>query len=449
MGGASAAMPETVSVRPSDLLIDVKNPRFPAEVRGQREAFRAMAEHQNEKLLALAEHIVLYRRLNPAELPIVIRSSTESGRYIVLEGNRRLAALKALESPEMFSGAFTAGVLDRFRKLGSQYQQSPIESIPCTVMKDREEAEPWIYLRHNGPTGGAGTVEWGSDEKARFRARTGGDLKLHTRLLNFLEDGGHLTRAERQRVPTTTLERLVKSKAVREKIGVDVQKGGEVRFAANESKVVPALLHIVKDLADGKTKVQHVYTKEQREEYANNFPAHLVVARSGKSKSLPISAAGKASGRTPAVRPLKPREKLIPSDCFLRVKDARVRGIEIELRSLLLEDYPNAVTVLFRVFLELSTDYYRTSVMKRGAEAVRQKFGDKLLDAVGDMEAKNKLTKWEANPVRAACQKSSFLIPSVVMMHEYIHNRHQVPSPTDLRAGWDSLQPFIMALWPR
>jgi hypothetical protein len=443
-------MAETISVRPADLLIDLRNPRLPAEARGQREAFRAMAEHQNEKLLALAEHIVLYHSLHPAELPIIIRSPDDPGRFIVLEGNRRLTALKALESPDLFSGALTAGVLDRVRKLSGKYQEAPIEAIQCCLMKDRAEAEPWIYIRHNGPTGGAGVVDWGSDEKARFRARAGGVLNLHTRLLNFLEDGGHLTRAERQRVPTTTLERLVKSRAVRERIGIDV-KNGEVQLTADEAKVIPALLYVIKDLADGRTKVQHVYTKEQREEYARKFPPHLAVVASAKSTPLPTSTPSgkKPAPRTGSVLPPKTREKLIPPDCSLRVKDARVRAIEIELRSLLLEDFPNAAIVLFRVFVELSVDYYRSNVMKRSQEAVRQKLSEKLTDALGDMEAKNKLTKWEANPVRAACQKGSFLTPSVVMMHEYIHNRHMSPSPSDLRSAWDNLQPFICAIWPR
>lgn len=143
-----------------------------------------------------------------------------------------------------------------------------------------------------------------------------------------------------------------------------------------------------------------------------------------------------------------PRPRLIPYDCHFRVRDRRVRTIEVELRSLSLEDYPNAITVLFRVFLELSVDYYRTSVLKRNQYAVKDHLADKFKDVLEDLESKSKLTKWEANPVRAACQKGSFLVPSIVMMHEYIHNMHQNPSPTDLRAQWDNLQPFIVAMWP-
>ncbi len=92
-------------------------------------------------------------------------------------------------------------------------------------MKDRDEAEHWIYLRHNGQNDRAGTVTWGSDEKARFLAATGRKVELHTRLLNFLEDTGRLTRAERQNVPPTSLKRLVESPAVREKLGIELKKG--------------------------------------------------------------------------------------------------------------------------------------------------------------------------------------------------------------------------------
>lgn len=249
---------------------------------------------------------------------------------------------------------------------------------------------------------------------------------------------------------------MLENSKIREAVGIEVQKG-TVQFTRAENAVIEALMFMLRQLLSGEKDVKDVYTKKQREQYAADFPANLkaqpsdsggAIVFSPTSKAIPASALAPSSV-VAAVRTPPPRTKLIPPTCFLKVKDVRVRGIEIELRSLLLEEYPNAITVLFRVFLELSVDYYRSTALKRGADAVRDKLKDKLLDVVGDLETKQVLTKWEANPVRAACQKASFLLPSVVMMHEYIHNRHILPSPTDLRAEWDSLQPFISAIWPR
>jgi len=445
-----------VSLKPTDLLIDLKNPRIEPAATGQREALRALAQDQQERLAVLAEHIVEHGQFNPAELPIVMRSEEQPKRYTVLEGNRRLTALRALETPDLFKDALEPKVLERLRKLHVQYQRSPITQVFCIVAKDRDEADPWIMIRHNGQNGGAGVVDWVPDQKARYGARSGRAVGLHTRVLNFLQEGGHLSSSERKQVPTTTLERMLKSSAIRQVVGFDVEKGGALRFLVDERDAIRALMQIINDLISGETKVQHVYTKEQRIEYAQSFPAALKAQPAktsglGGNTAAPAQQPGAAPSvkRPAAVRITPPRAKLIPSECFLRVKDSRVKSIEIELRGLLLEDYPNAIAVLFRVFLELSVDYYRKHTLRRDQYAVKAHLADKLLDVVGDLETKGELTKWEANPVRTAAQKNSFFVPSVVMMHEVIHNLHQNPSPTDLRAQWDSLQPFIVAIWPR
>ena len=88
-------MPEISSLSLTDLLIDTENPRLPQPNVGQRDALRALAEHQKGKLVALAKDIVAYG-MNPTELSIVMPFNDELRRYVVLEGNRRLAALKAL-----------------------------------------------------------------------------------------------------------------------------------------------------------------------------------------------------------------------------------------------------------------------------------------------------------------------------------------------------------------
>jgi hypothetical protein len=73
-----------VQLEVARLRLDHKNPRIPQEVAGQHEALCALAAHQKERLIALAEHIVTFRRLNPADLPIVMPSEEEPKFWTVL-----------------------------------------------------------------------------------------------------------------------------------------------------------------------------------------------------------------------------------------------------------------------------------------------------------------------------------------------------------------------------
>src|SRR6266853_2272194 len=147
-------MAELLPIPVSDLLIDAENPRLKQPNVGQRDAQRELAAHLQSKLLKLAKDIVEYG-MNPSDLPLVMPNKGDS-RFIVLEGNRRLVAIKSLENPDSIAGAITPAILTALRRLSTQYQQSPLESINCVVVKDREKARHWIELRHTGENEGAG-----------------------------------------------------------------------------------------------------------------------------------------------------------------------------------------------------------------------------------------------------------------------------------------------------
>lgn len=163
-------MSETLEVQVASLLFDEENPRLLNPNQGQREVLRALASNQGAKLRVLADDI-LTNGLDPSELMVVLGVENPEHRFVVLDGNRRLLALRVLENPDLIAGAVPMTVLNALRRSSQAYQQSPIDALPCVVVRDTEEARHWIELKHMGERGGAGSVLWGSEESSRFRAK--------------------------------------------------------------------------------------------------------------------------------------------------------------------------------------------------------------------------------------------------------------------------------------
>lgn len=434
-------MPDTISIGPANLLLDENNPRLSEPNSGQRETLRYIAKTQNRKLLNLAKDI-LQNGLDPSTLLMVV-PHTEEGRYTAVEGNRRLAAMKALENPEAVNGAVDASVLNELRELNRQYQSSPIELVPCIRFKNADEAAHWIKLRHTGENDGAGIVRWGSDEQTRFDKR-GKKPQIHTQALDYLEKIGLLTRERRAQIPTASLKRMLESPPIRSKLGVGVEDG-TMTFLGDPARVAKALLYVIDELVGGKTKTEHIYTKEDREEYASSLPKTVVVPLSTKPLFVDDVPAPKKPVTKPKSRVIKPRLALIPNDCILKVTDPRVRQITLELRALHIDDYENATAVLLRVFAELSVDAYMD---KKGLPwTMETKLSQKFDAVLSDLLKDTKISKQQAVPVRKAMQKESFLTPSIYLLNQYVHNKHVFPTAKELRSFWDSLQPFFVAIW--
>ncbi len=154
-------MPELmVAVSPADLLINPSNPRLPQPNMGQREIVRALAQLAPAKNSAPGpRHSGAWHQSCRAShcCPRVRRQEA----IVVLEGNRRVAAIKILENPELLDGAIKSALLVELRRLSRQYQDNPIEELSCVILKDMNEAAHWIELRHTGENEGAGNRSLG------------------------------------------------------------------------------------------------------------------------------------------------------------------------------------------------------------------------------------------------------------------------------------------------
>lgn len=137
------------------LKFDAMNPRLPVRLHGITEESKVidyMVKYGNivELMLSIAE-----TGYSDAE-PLLVVSDADD-RYVVVEGNRRLAALKLLNNPEL-----TKVRIQSIKEVVSNANYIPKE-IPCILYPKREDVLDYLGYRHI-----TGVKDWGSLEKARY-----------------------------------------------------------------------------------------------------------------------------------------------------------------------------------------------------------------------------------------------------------------------------------------
>jgi hypothetical protein len=206
-------VPTHADVKITNLLLDSANTRLPEGDRSQPETIHAVLKSEGPKTLALAKSIA-EEGLSPMDRLIVMPAPGDAKRFVVLEGNRRVTALKMLGEPAVAEAALLGAQMKNLRKWSSVYRaRGEIETAPCVVFDAREEADSWIVRRHRGDQGGAGVVRWGATESARFDARRSGKRSPELQVLDFVSDRGHgldaTTREKLHNVSITNLKRLI------------------------------------------------------------------------------------------------------------------------------------------------------------------------------------------------------------------------------------------------
>lgn len=452
-------MSERREIAVSNLLLDTQNPRLAQGQQSQLETLHAMLRAEGPKTLALAESIA-HEGLSLVERLIVTPAPDQPKRYIVLEGNRRLTALRILSEPALAAPVLTSALMKKLTRWSADYRnRGEIARVECVVFENRDASSAWIERRHRGDQAGLGIVRWGATEAARFDARKpGGKYLPELQVLDFFFQHADIDDDTKQRldkVSISNLERLISDKVVRQMIGLTVRKGRvEALFPTEE--VLKPLTRIMHDLAHEKVKVGHIYDADDRLAYVKSFKVGEMPKPSAALDDAepllpdvapaPTRSSGGTSDKTS--KPPKPRTILIPGTCALKITVARLVDIARELRKLKLDDYPNAIGVLFRVFIELSVDeVVEKNKLMTVQQADNAKLRDKLTLVADHLQSQNLLTAQQARAVKKAATDQHLLHSSITTFHQYVHNKHFTPSPSDLRAAWDNLQLFIEAIW--
>lgn len=257
-------MPEIVQISLSGLLVDTSNARLKDEQSSQQAAVLALAGQQKKRLLKLATDIVKFG-LDPTTLPAVIPTSDQKKRYWVLEGNRRVIALKALETPSLVASALNGKEQSQLVKLAKQFASKPISSVQCVLFDSQEQAEHWVELRHTGQNEGVGLVEWGSDEKDRYNARHG-TRSPAGQIIDYVEKLGTLSEEAQnsEKGIITNVDRLLPK--LKDHLGLKVVEG-KVYSSFPATEIDNVLTQMIDDFKTGRVKVGDIYDSKKRDQY--------------------------------------------------------------------------------------------------------------------------------------------------------------------------------------
>lgn len=468
-------MSRKLTLKLSNLYLDLQNPRY-EEQKSQNEALNTIASEQKGKLLVLLKDI-LENGLNPSDIPIVMPDPTRGNGYVVLEGNRRIAALKLFGKPSILTNAT---MKQKYNKLHDDFKSKAIKNIECLIVNSREEANLWIERKHEGEMNGAGTVRWDNVQKSRFLANKTGKDSRAVQLIDFMKaasEGDNGFAEELQKVSATNLERFLGTPDVRSALGLEYNNG-EYSSRLEWSEILKGLKAVVKRLSQDDFNVRAIYRKEDRMKFMNAIPLDELPDKSKKSDSTwklrdftpsdqsaqadtgaedeqrdedkTDTGSKKPEGESQPERPTS-RDTFLPEDITLSIPNDRINRIYNELKLLSHITQPNTCGVMIRVFLELSVDKYMEAfnLLKNDAlTGARDKrdLKQKTNEVIHHMNQTKRADDAICKGMKTVVNKdnSSF---SIDTMNAFVHNGDFNPIPENLMLTWDNVQPFVIALW--
>lgn len=372
------------------------------------------------------------------EAPLV---SPEGDKYVVFDGNRRITCLKLLHDPRR---APTSELQDFYREQRGLWSGEFPTEIQCEVEIDRDRIDEILYRRHTGSQSGVGQSTWDDRMKSTFVSRTGkgGGPNVADEIEKRLIKANLLPG---RKIPRSTMNRLLSAEPFRNRLGFSMSRG-RFEFTHDESVALTAMARVARDLANRDLVLGDIWDVDGKRSYLDGLEREGVLPRAENALSKPKGAPASTQPKPRPTAKATPtfRSRLIPQKDFGLTWPGRLQRhhqIWEELQfHLELARHPNAVSVLFRVLLELAVENYIAQ-----AKLVVQP-GDKLaarLVKVGkDLEAKGKLDQKQVGVLSKFGQGDKLV--SADTLNRYVHSPNFAPSPEHLASMWDSLADVIV-----
>lgn len=467
-----------VSVRTGSLMLDNRNARLPEEMRSpnQRALLQALLETEDVKDLARS---IAKLGIFPNERLVAMQ---DGHKYVVLEGNRRLAAIKLLLNPEL---APTTALVKTFRRLSEMADLQSLGKLDVAVVKDRVSAAPIIAALHIGQA----KKGWSNLQQARYyrelveQGQSIADVadeigttvaevqsflrneQLHRIALSLEYEPEMRRKIEDSRFPLTTLGRFIESRAGRHAMGLELGNDGNLRGTVHPERFKSILNRVARDVATEKGFTRRINDDTGIQGYFKEIEATLpVTPKRGKfdPKVLlgekPTSKPDEQAKRSkPVARAPRISSSIVPVGYACTSQHERVRAIFGELKSMKIANQKNSTGIMLRVLIDIAL--WQFIVEKGLSHAICDHFdrdGKKrrydstwtppLRDLISYMCDKQQFPGMDAagyKAVRLLASKNARDMITIDGFNAYTHNPHVTPTESELRALWQRTRPML------
>jgi len=465
----------TKRVSVTNVHLDQKNPRLGRETaaRAPRDIIQYLFEH--DKAMEVAESIAT-RGYFPNEPLLVVQ---ENGKMVAVEGNRRLASLKALKEPGLLDGARQRQI-ERLSK--RVLDPESLTRVPVTLAPSRRATDKQIAGRHVGTP----VLAWQAENRASFilekleEGYTNQQLEAElgfraadiqearqTRAIADMARSIDLPEEVKAKLDNprakifTTVARVFDSTVGRTHLKIEPDPDHGIRGKTTKAEFVKGFAKLVADIALNKQSSRTLNSNEDIDKYFKKWdakdrptakPGTFVPSDIIKGKST-ASATG-AAKKAPAKKSKQALKTVLPRDLRVHVEDARLIDIRDELVKLKRAKFPNAGAVLLRVFFELSAISYlkRTGEMEKIVAKLGGK--DRVPYGTPTMKqfvpsliriAKEKLGG-EATKVEKAIRYDAAAPFTLSELHAFVHQSGDLPSERDILQFWLRTEPLFRLL---
>jgi len=442
---------QTLRIAVSKIDMDLLNPRHKSNINTQEKIIEHLCENDNVKELAKD---ISTNGLSPIDLIAVIQDHKEN-RYVVVEGNRRICALKLLNKPSK-SKKYKA----YFERIQNN-NTAPPSKITALLFDSREQANTWIERRHSGVQNGVGTNPWNATQKSQFNIVNLGKNDTNALALAVIQYAEHHLGFDglEDKVQLTTATRFVSNPYFRNTLGLrgkstsselsvdvdlnefnqgitsfcnDLIKNKEVNSRANKSGIESYAKSLIANGMAPTTRSPKPYVVEHKKDQELTDIPNI---KNPNIKDAPLPITEKKDSFHP-----NNRKHLIPSSFSAKINDHILRRAYQELKEVNIDEHTLASTLVLRVFLENLYERYHMKIQGNHTEMDTNKRLTKIIAIIESDESLVKAQKNALAALRRVLSTGHILSPKTLGA-----NAHGgfYPTASDIKKEWDNISEIV------